>query len=277
MGHNSVAYLHTVIEAAKLAFADRERWYGDPQFSDVPLEWLLSTAYADERRMLIDPGHASAEFRPGNVEPTTLPRHGAGPALTAGDTTHVDVVDAEGNLFSATPSGGWLESSPVIPRLGFPLGSRAQVFNLQPGHPNALAPGKRPRTTLTASLVTRDGRPHMVFGTPGGDKQDQWTVQFFLNVVEFGMDLQSAIDAPLVHTEHFQSSFWPHETHPQRLVAEGRIAADTLAGLAALGHEVRPTDDWALGEVCAVRFDPDTGLIEGAASPRGQAAYAMGR
>ncbi len=277
LGHNSTAYLHTLIEAAKLAFADRERWYGDPLFADVPMERLLSSEYAAERRGLIDPAHASAEFRPGDVAAAALAYRGGGPALTAGDTTHVDVVDAEGNLFSATPSGGWLESSPVIPGLGFPLGTRGQVFNLTPGHPNALAPGKRPRTTLTPSLVTRNGRPHLVFGTPGGDQQDQWTLQFFLNVVEFGMDLQEAIDAPLVHTEHFPSSFWPHETHPQRLVAEGRIPGAVIDDLRALGHDVHVTDDWASGQVCAVRFDPDTGLIEGAASPRGLAAYALGR
>ena len=189
----------------------------------------------------------------------------------------MDVADEEGNLFSATPSGGWLESSPVIPSLGFPLGSRLQVFNLDPSHPNSLAPGKRPRTTLTPSLVTRDGGPSMAFGTPGGDQQDQWTLQFFLNVVDFGMDLQEAIDAPLVHQLHFPSSFYPHETFLRRVVAEGRIDPSVLAELSSRGHDVQVVGDWASGEVTAVRFDPDSGLIEGAASPRAGAAYAIGR
>ena len=278
MGQNSAEYLHTVIESAKLAFADRERWYGDPEFSAVPMERLLSQEYASARRRLIEPNAASADFRPGDAEPGH-PLAAVAPDPTAGngDTTHVDVADAEGNLFSATPSGGWLESSPLVPALGFPLGTRAQVFNLDPGHPNALAPGKRPRTTLTPSLATRDGRPWLSFGTPGGDQQDQWTLQFFLNVVDFGMNLQAAIDAPLVHTLHFPSSFYPHETHPLRLVVEGRIDGAVRDNLAARGHEVVAIGDWESGEVTAVRFDPDTGLMEGAASPRAMAAYAIGR
>ena len=277
MGHNSTDYLHTLMEAAKLAFADRERWYGDPEFSNVPLDRLLSPEYAAERRRLIDAARASAEFRPGDAAEAHPPY--VAPDLKAGngDTTHVDVADEEGNLFAATPSGGWLESSPVIPSLGFPLGSRLQVFNLDPSHPNSLAPGKRPRTTLTPSLVTRDGAPVMAFGTPGGDQQDQWTLQFFLNVVEFGMDLQAAVDAPVVHSAHFPSSFYPHETFPRRVVAEGRIPADVVHELAARGHEMQVIGSWASGEVTAVRFDAGTGLIEGAASPRGGAAYVIGR
>ncbi len=277
LGHNSADYLHTLVEAAKLAFADRERWYGDPEFANVPLERLLSEDYAASRRGLIDRAAASADFRPGDAGAgRPLAAVAPDPASGNGDTTHVDVADEEGNLFAATPSGGWLESSPLIPALGFPLGSRLQVFNLEPGHPNALASGKRPRTTLTPSLVTRDGRPHMAFGTPGGDQQDQWTLQFFLNVVEFGMDLQAAIDAPLVHTQHFPSSFYPHDTYPKRLVVEGRIPAGVRDELAARGHEVVTIGDWESGEVTAVRFDPETGLIEGAASPRAGAAYAIG-
>ena len=277
MGHNSAQYLHTLVEAAKLAFADRERWYGDPLFSDVPMERLLSREYAAERRPLIDAAVASAEFRPGDsaaVQPRLV---APDPRAGNGDTTHVDVADEEGNLFAATPSGGWLESSPLIPALGFPLGSRLQMFNLDPGHPNALAPGKRPRTTLTPSMATRDGAPWMAFGTPGGDQQDQWTLQFLLNVVDFGMDLQAAIDAPVVHMSHFPASFAPHETFPRRVVAEGRIAADVLADLAARGHDLQVIGDWASGEVTAVRFEPSNGLIEGAASPRAGVAYAIGR
>jgi gamma-glutamyltranspeptidase/glutathione hydrolase len=275
--HNSADYIHVLIEAAKLAFADRERWYGDPRYADVPLARLLSPDYAHERRTLIDMAVASGEIRPGDAGPTTPPRVTPDPRAGNGDTTHVSVADAEGNLFAATPSGGWLESSPIIPSLGFPLGSRLQVFNLDPTHPNSLAPGKRPRTTLTPSLATRDGQPYLAFGTPGGDQQDQWTLQFFLNLVDFGMDLQEAIDAPVVHTLHFPSSFYPHETFLRHLVAESRIPGAVLDDLAARGHLIETVGDWASGEVSAVRFEPSTGLIEGASSPRARAAYAIGR
>ena len=277
LGHNTAEYLHLLVEAAKLAFADREAFYGDPIYASVPLERLLSAEYAAARRALIDPFVASGDLRFG--EGGRLPDRGeeTGARLTGGDTTHVSVADAEGNLFSGTPSGGWLESSPVVPGLGFPLGSRLQVFNLDPGHPNGLAPGKRPRTTLTPSLAGRGGRPHMAFGTPGGDRQDQWLLQFFLNVVEFGMDLQEAIDAPLVHSEHFPSSFSPHAAFPRRLLIEGRVPEQVRDALAARGHDVQAIGDWVSGEVCAVRFGPDSGLVEGAASPRAMAAYAVGR
>jgi len=273
MGHNSGPYVHTVVEAAKLAFADRERYYGDPRFADVPLEALLEAGYTTARRGLIDPDRASGALRPGTVTATAA---GRGPR-SAGDTTHIDAVDAEGNMFSATPSGGWFQSSPVIPELGFPLGTRAQQFNLAAGHPNALAPGKRPRTTLTPSLVLRDGAAHMVFGTEGGDNQDQWTLQFFLNVVEFGMDLQAAIDAPLVHSLHFPSSFYPHDAHPLRVVVEKRLAGPVGDALARRGHEVVVAEDWTSGHVTAIRYTPGSGLLEGAASPRTMTAYAIGR
>jgi gamma-glutamyltranspeptidase / glutathione hydrolase len=277
LGHNSTEYVHTVVEAAKLAYADREQYYGDPAFVDVPLDRLLSKEYAAKRRLLIDPNEASPDLRPGDA-PATQPKVVVGdPRAYTGDTTHVDVVDSEGNMFAATPSGGWIPSSPVVPQLGFPLGTRGQQFYLDPAHPNSLAPGKRPRTTLTPSLVMKDGRPHMVFGTPGGDQQDQWTLQFFLNVVDFGMDLQEAIDAASFHTMHFPSSFYPHGAHAKRLVVEGRLAIDVRDGLRGLGHEVVVTDDWTNGQVCAVRYDPDSGLIEGAASPRHMSAYAIGR
>jgi gamma-glutamyltranspeptidase/glutathione hydrolase len=276
MGQNSPTYIHTVVEAAKLAFADRNRYYGDPAFVEVPLERLLSSGYNDERRSLIDPKRASGLLRAGGEPPVALHAQAA-PAATRGDTTHVDVVDAEGNMFSATPSGGWLQSSPVIPRVGFPLTTRGQMFSLDPGHPNVLAPGKRPRTTLTPSLVLRGGEPHMVFGTEGGDNQDQWTLQFFLNVVEFGMDLQAAVDAPLFHTLHFPNSFYPYEASPLGLVVEGRIPAATRDALTALGHEIEVADDWSSGHVTGIRFSPSTGLIEGAASPRTMTAYAVGR
>jgi gamma-glutamyltranspeptidase/glutathione hydrolase len=275
LGHNSPAYVHTVVEAAKLAFADRNTYYGDPAFVDVPLDRLLGTAYNDARRALIDPGRASGELRPGDGlwTPDIPPPVRAG----RGDTTHVDVVDAAGNMFSATPSGGWFQSSPVVPAVGFPLGTRAQQFTLRDGHPNVLAPGKRPRTTLTPSLVTLGGQPRMVFGTEGGDNQDQWSLQFFLNVVEFDMNLQEAVDAPLFHTLHFPSSFFPHESRPLGLVVEDRLPIATRDALASLGHEIEVADGWSSGHVTAIRFTPATGLIEGAASPRTMTAYAIGR
>lgn len=273
LGHNSAPYIHALVEAAKLAFADRERYYGDPAFAEVPLDVLLSDDYNAARRRLIDPDRASASLRPGVVSVAARP---AAPGAV-GDTTHIDAVDAEGNMFSATPSGGWFQSSPVMPELGFPLGTRAQQFNLQAGHPNALAPGKRPRTTLTPSLVLRDGAPHMVFGTEGGDNQDQWTLQFFLNVVEFGMDLQAAVDAPLVHSLHFPSSFYPHDAHPLEVVVEARLAAEVGDALRRVGHQVVVADDWTSGHVTAIRYTPGSGVLEGAASPRTMTAYAIGR
>ena len=276
LGHNSPEYVHLVVEAAKLAFADREAFYGDPTFADVPLERLLSAEYNRERRALIDPGRASMELRPGSGSPAGIRPSGSGPS-EHGDTTHVDVIDAEGNLFTATPSGGWLQSSPVVPGLGFPLGTRCQQFNLVEGHPNALAPGKRPRTTLSPTLVLRDGEPHMVFGTEGGDNQDQWTLQLFLNVVDFGMDLQAALDAPLFHSAHFPDSFYPHEANLGALIVEGRFPPATIEALAGMGHDVVVDGDWESGQVTAARITPSTGLLEAGASPRSMAAYAVGR
>ncbi len=276
LGHNSAEYIHLLTEAAKLAFADRDRYYGDPLFASVPLDRLLSREYAAERRALIDLARASLEIRPGEVDTTSTP-----PPADGGehrhDTTHLDAIDADGLMISATPSGGWMPSSPVVAGLGFPLGTRAQMFWLDPNHPNGLAPGKRPRTTLTPSLVTHDGAPYMVFGTPGGDQQDQWTLQFFLNVVEFGMDLQAAIDAATFHTDHFPASFYPRETALGSLTMEGRIPRDVQAALLRLGHRVQVLEDWGqAGQVCAVRFDQASGRIEGGASPRRQSAYALG-
>jgi gamma-glutamyltranspeptidase/glutathione hydrolase len=186
-------------------------------------------------------------------------------------------VDRWGNLFAATPSGGWIPSSPVIEGLGFPLGTRGQMFYLDERHANALVPRKRPRTTLTPSLALRNGKPWLAFGTPGGDQQDQWTLQFFLNVVDFGMDLQEALDAPTVHTAHFPGSFYPHRSNPGRAHLEGRIPPVTRAALEAMGHEVRVDGDWRHGQCTAAAFDPATGVVSAAASPRGRTAYAMGR
>jgi gamma-glutamyltranspeptidase/glutathione hydrolase len=286
--------VHLVVEAAKLAFADREAFYGDDP--DVPLTTLLSTAYNDERRRLIG-ADASAALRPGEPDGRTpvLPHigtgaHGVGageptvriePAVdarggTRGDTCHVDAVDRFGNMISATPSGSWLQSSPVIPSLGFGLGTRAQMFWLEPGLPNSLAPGKRPRTTLSPSMALRDGEPYLAFGTPGGDQQDQWQLQFFLFHAVFGLNLQQAIDAATWHTTHFPSSFYPRESVPRGVVAESRLGAETLAELRRRGHDVTEVDGWSLGRLSAVSRGSD-GFLRAAANPRGAQGYATGR
>jgi gamma-glutamyltranspeptidase/glutathione hydrolase len=287
MGQNSPEYIHTVVECAKLAFADREFYYGDPEFVKVPLDRLLSPEYAAGRRRLVDPARASLELRPGDAGPRPSRlilgdlAVDAGPATHAdgyvGDTTHFDAVDAEGNMIAGTISGAWIPSSPVIPGLGFPLGQRGQMFSLDPEHPNSLRPGKRPRTTLTPSLAYRDGQPWLAFGTPGGDQQDQWTLQFFLNLVDFGMDMQAALDAPTFHSLHFPSSFYPRAQHPGRLVVEGRIPRETRAALEARGHEVVVIGDWEQGgRVMGVQRDAATGFLTGAASPRNETAYTIG-
>lgn len=294
--HNSADYLHTWIECAKLAFADREAYYGDPLFDEVPFDVLLSKEYAARRRNLIG-AEASLELRAGdvgrgvpdyvtfdiaednrsalNVVGCKVRDLGLGHAHV-GDTTHLDAVDREGNMVAATPSGGWIGSSPVIKGLGFPPGTRGQMFYLNPQRPNALAPRKRPRATLTPSLVTRDGDPFMVFGTPGGDCQDQWTLQFFLNYVDFGMNIQEALDAPTVHSAHFPSSFYPREAYPGRVVVEGRIPQEVVAELESRGHEVVVTDGWANGKVMGIRYCKVRGIILGGVSPRGNIGYALG-
>ena len=275
MGHNSVDYLHTWIECAKLAYADREQHYGDPDFAEVPLTWLLSKGYAESRRRLIDPDRASMELRPGGADPIRLePTNKKG--VFEGDTVHLEAVDGAGNMISATPSGAWIRTSPVMPGLGFPIGTRAQQFNLNPGHPNCIAPGKKPRSTLTPSLVMRDGRPYMVFGTPGGDGQDQWTIQFFLNYVDFGMNVQLALDKPTVHINHFPGSFWPHNVSPGEVRVEGGIPAEVAEGLRRRGHKVVMDEPWTHGRCLAIRFDPETGVMYGGASPRTGDSYAIG-
>jgi gamma-glutamyltranspeptidase/glutathione hydrolase len=276
LGHNTAEYLHIYLEASKLAFADRERYYGDPEFVDTPLGLLLSEDYNAERRELIDPRHASMELRPGSVAMTSAPRAGQRWPVVTGDTTHVDAVDRWGNLFSATPSGGWIGSSPVVEGLGFPLGTRGQMFYLDPRHANALVPGKRPRTTLTPSMALRGGEPWMAFGTPGGDQQDQWTLQFFLNVVDFGMELQEALDAPTVQSTHFPGSFYPHASTPGGVRAESRISPEVLDDLRSRGHKVDVDGPWSHGQVTAVTRERN-GVLSGAASPRGRVAYVMGR
>ena len=297
MGHLSADFVHTVVECAKLAFADREAWYGDPAQSDVPVAALLSEAYADERRSLVS-GGAPYELRPGwpqGREPR-LPAYPGREALveavatagtgeptvartgaTRGDTCHVDVVDRDGMMISATPSGGWLQSSPVIPELGFCLGTRAQMFWLEPGLPNSLAPGRRPRTTLTPSLASRDGRPYLAFGTPGGDQQDQWSLAFFLAHVHGKRNLQAAIDAPMFHSTHFPSSFYPRQSQPGRMVIEERVDASVVAELRRRGHDVEVAGPWSQGRLSAAGRDPSTGFLKAAANPRGMQGYAVGR
>jgi gamma-glutamyltranspeptidase/glutathione hydrolase len=289
--------VHASVEAVKLAMADREAWYGD--VADVPVGELLSPAYAAERRALIG-DRASTELRPGSPggRPPRLPgfvsRSAAGeveqPAVagigeptveahgtTRGDTCHIDVVDRWGNIVSATPSGGWLQSSPVIPELGFPLGTRAQMFWLEPGLPNSLVPGKRPRTTLTPSLALRGGEPVLAFGTPGGDQQEQWQLCFWLAHTAGGLDLQAAIDAPAWHTTSFPSSFYPREMSPGEVVVEDRIGDDVIAELRRRGHTVTVSGGWTLGRLSAVSRDPETGILRAAANPRGMQGYAAGR
>jgi len=271
MGHNSSDYIHLLTEASKLAFADREKYYGDPLFANVPLATLLSLEYAKERRKLIDMRKASLDLRPG-----VHSRKRGNVPIFQGDTTHLDVVDSQGNMISVTPSGGWIYSSPVIDGLGFPLGTRGQMFSLDTTHPNCIAPGKRPRTTLTPTLVTKKGRPLMAFGTPGGDQQDQWTLQFFLNFVEFGMNLQAAIDAPTFHNNHFPSSFYPRDAHPGVLYLEGRIPKMVKSDLSRRGHRIVTKDDWVNGRVTVVHYDWDRKTLSAAASSRHQTAYAIG-
>jgi gamma-glutamyltranspeptidase/glutathione hydrolase len=296
---DSAECIHLVVESMKLAFADREAWYADPRFVDVPLDVLLSPAYNDERRRLIDPATASPELRPGSPagRQPVLPAYGvldggestahrgisgepslhtSGPAR--GDTVHLDAVDADGLMISATPSGGWLQSSPAIPALGFCLGSRAQMFWLDDGVACRLEPGKRPRTTLTPSLALRDGRPTLAFGTPGGDQQDQWSLLFFLQHVHGGRDLQAAVDAPAYHTEHAPSSFWPRLARPNRLVVEDRLDPEVIAELGRRGHDVDVVNGWSLGRLTAVRDDrPTGGWARAAATSRGRQPYAVGR
>jgi len=301
MAPGGAEYIHTVVECAKLAFADREAWYGDPRCADVPLPALLSAEYAAGRRGLVGPA-ASPDLRPGRpgVAEPRLPGYAAGvtaelavsdgwagdpvtdltrPGLAGvqhrRDTCHVDAADRFGNLVTATPSGGWLQSSPVIPGLGFCLGTRAQMFTLTPGLANTLAPGKRPRTTLSPTLVLRGGEPYLAFGTPGGDQQDQWSLAFFLNHVHFGMNLQEAIDAPAFHTSHFPSSFHPRESSPLSVSVEERVGREVAAGLGERGHRVTVRPPWSLGRVSAVARSG--GFLYAAANARGMQGYATGR
>jgi gamma-glutamyltranspeptidase/glutathione hydrolase len=273
-GLSEAEFVHVVTECAKLAFADRDALYGD---TDVPLETLLSREYNDGRRALIG-ADASSAHEPGMGRLPTLVHAeamaGAGEP-TRGDTVHVDVVDRWGNMISATPSGGWLYGSPVIPTLGWPLGTRAQMFWLEEGLPSSLRPGARPRTTLSPGLALRDGKPWLAWGTPGGDQQEQWAFHVFLRHVDRGLNLQEAIDAPEFHTDHLISSFYPRAFVPRSLDVEGRFSHAVIDELRARGHEVTVSPDWSLGRVTAVQ-NAD-GQLRAAANPRGMQGYAAGR
>jgi gamma-glutamyltranspeptidase/glutathione hydrolase len=194
-----------------------------------------------------------------------------------GDTCHVDVVDRWGNMIAAMPSGGWLQSSPAIPRLGFCLGTRLQMTWLEPGLPSSLVPGTRPRTTLSPTMVLREGVPVLACGSPGGDQQDQWQLLFLLRHLGLGMDLQEAIDAPMWHTTSLLGSFYPRDMTPAGLVVESRLGDDVIADLSARGHNVTVSDPWSLGRMCAVGRDPESGQLSAGANPRGMQGYAVGR
>jgi gamma-glutamyltranspeptidase/glutathione hydrolase len=267
-------FVHVLTEATKLAFADRDALYGD---GEVPLHHLLSRAYNDERRTLIAET-ASAELRPGLGRlPSIVP---AGAAVgagepTRGDTVHLDVVDKDGNMIAATPSGGWLQSSPTIPALGWPLGTRAQMFWLEEGLPSSLAPRKRPRTTLSPGLALRGGEPWLAWGTPGGDQQEQWALHVFLRHVHQGLNLQEAIDAPDWHTDHLVASFYPRDVQLRSLAVESRFGEDVIGELQERGHDVTVTPEWSLGRVSAVQRED--GQIHAGANPRGMQGYALAR
>ena len=286
LGHNSLDYVHLWVETAKLAHADKEKYYGDPDFVYVPQQGLLSKQYAAQRRNLIDWKKASLELRPGDPypfdahperRPPDLNLEPVEPGLRDHGTTGVRAVDAEGNLFSATPSGGWFPSSPIIPGLGFALGTRVQMFYLNEGLAKSLAPGKQPSSSLTPTLVMKDDQPYMAFGMPGGDLQDQGTLQFFLNVIDFGMGLQEALDAPKIWTHHFPSLFYPHEAHPGRISVEERFAnrEEIVKGLQARGHDVRSGAAWSGDNTMVVRFDPKTGTVSAATNPRMMTSLAL--
>jgi gamma-glutamyltranspeptidase/glutathione hydrolase len=287
-------FIHLQTECAKFAYADRETFYGDPNFTEVPMNVLLSDSYNDQRRKLISQT-ASLEFLPGSIEgfgaAIKLRRQegqreavgamGAGEPTVGrfgevrGDTVHFDIIDQAGNMISGTPSGGWLQSSPVIPELGFCLGSRAQMFWLEEGHPAALAPGRRPRTTLSPTMALRDGEPYLAWGSPGGDQQDQWITQFFLRHVHAGLNLQEAIDAPAWHSEHFPISFWPRTARPGVLVVENRVPKATSDELKRRGHIVEIGPDWSEGRLTAASRVGRR--RRAAANPRGMQGYAAGR
>jgi gamma-glutamyltranspeptidase/glutathione hydrolase len=273
MGHNSPEYLHTLIEATKLAFADRDRYYGDPKFSKIPEEILLSKEYAAERRKLIDPQHASMESRPGDLHASVAMVSGNGKSSDK-DTTCVNVVDRQGNAFSATPSGAWIPSV-IAADTGIPLSVRMESFVVTPGHANQVAPGKRPRVTLSPTIVTKDGQLVLTMSTPGGDNQDQAMLQALLNILEFGMSPQEAVEAPRFQSSHFYNSFGYHEFTPGKVSIEGRIPRPTIQKLIELGHVAQTGADWSNTSAPTV-IQLIGGVLNGAADPR-RARFVFGR
>ena len=307
---DSPEFVHRVAEATKLAMADRMAWYADPLFSDVPMADLVSDVYGRARferigelsAKLLDPGSPGghlvklpdleaaartlkiSDTRFGVGEPTfaALPpvSEWAKREVFIGDTCHIDVIDAQGNMVSATPSGGWLSSSPAIPALGFSLGTRLQMVWLDEGVPGQLQPGKRPSTTLSPTMVLRDGLPYMVFGTPGGDQQDQWSAEFFLRHALYGMNLQEAIEYPAWHIDHFPISFWPRTLRYNQITMESRFPEETIEALRKAGHEVKVGAEWSEGRLSACSREPGLNgglLLRAAANPRGMQGYAVGR
>ena len=287
MGHNSPQYIHTVSEALKYAMADRQTYYGDPDFSPVPLDGLLSKEYAAERAGLMDPSRAAPELPPAGDAWAHSSRSGKRAAAAAvaggadgdgggdtGGTTHIAVIDRDCNLVCATPSGGDFGKSVFLPELGCALSTRIEMFNFQDGHPNALVPGKRPRTTLINYIVSRGGTPVMTVGCPGGDHQAQANLQLILNTLVFGMNPQEAIESPRFATQSVTDSFYPHQYYPGRLQVEEAIPADTVSALEAMGHEVVRSVSCGVGATVAVR-DPETGAMSSGGDPR-RASYAIG-
>ena len=273
LGAGSADYCHLLIEAMKLAFADREQYYGDPQETSIPADVLLSDRYTDERAKLIDMRKSNRELRPGDARRNAalLPQEERfTPKDWGAGTVHVDAIDAKGNMASFTPSGAWIKSAEVIESLGFPLSSRMMTFYLSPAHhPNVVAPGKRPRTTLTPSLAFRGGKPWMTYGTMGGDNQGQWLLQFFLYRAAFGMTLQDAIEAPRLSSEHFPGFFAPHQGEPNRVRIEARFGTKVIDELRRRGHDVDVAPDWTEGFVSGAQVDEASGVVEAGCDPRG--------
>lgn len=280
LGHNSPEYIHVVTEALKLAFADRHRYYGDPNFVKVPMDTLLSPEYAAKRREMIRGNQAWTEMPPAGIVDGTkslaLPKPTRGEPAPLADTSYVCAIDRSGNAFSATPSDG-SSGTPVIPGTGLCPSSRGSQSWCDPQLPASVAPGKRPRLTPSPALSLKDGKLYMPFGSPGNDIQPQAMLQFFLNVVVFGMDPQAAVEAPRFATYSFPGSSAPHAYHPGRLNLEARIPKNAGEALARLGHKIAwwPEVEFRAGAVCAIRVDPQTGILQGAADPR-RPAYAVG-
>jgi gamma-glutamyltranspeptidase/glutathione hydrolase len=277
MGHNSAGYIHTLTESMKLALADRDRYYGDPDFVKIPTTELLSKSYAALRRPLIDKERASLAQQPGDpsnmrailASAQTVGRASSVPEVErANDTTCVNVIDKDGNLFSATPSGAWLPAV-VAGDTGVLMGQRLQSALTDPNSPNVVAPGKRPRITLTPTLVLKAGQPFMVLSTPGGDNQDQALLQVLLNMIEFDMNPQEAVEAPRFDTQHYVSSFDDHEFLPGSLNIESRVSEKTVDDLKHRGHKVKVQSAWGtLSSPTVIIFDPQTGVSSAGADPR---------